>query len=296
LLLVLALAYGAGLALRWPVYAAIVPDLVPANELAQAVALNGLAANASRTVGPMIAGALMAGLGIAWVFTLNAVLSIASAAVIGRWRPAPRSKVLPVETFIGVMRVGLQFAAESPSLRGVLWHSFAFSLQTTALLALLPLVARRLQGGGGTYTLLMASMSIGAISMALCLPRWRSRVRPHTLVRVGASIYAASAMAAAYAPNMVSALAAMMPAGAAWMVVSNLLATSAQCALQDRVRARGMSLYLMAVMGGSSLGAALWGATARFTSVPTSLAASSLAGLALLWTFRRHSLDDQLAG
>ncbi|WP_029000970.1 MFS transporter [Azohydromonas australica] len=291
-LLVFVLAYGAGLALRWPVYSAIVPELVPKEDLARAVALNGLAANAARTIGPMVAGALMAWLGTGWVFALNAVLSLASAAVIGQWRPAPRTSTLPVERFFGAMRVGLRYAAQSPPLRAVLWHSFAFSLQTTALLALLPLVAKSLGGGETTYTLLMASMSIGAVGAAMVLPRWRSRIRPRSMVHACATVYAASAMTTAYVANTPIALVAMIPSGAAWMAVSNVLATSAQFALQDWVRARGMSMYLMTIMGGSAAGAALWGIVARYTDVPITLAISSVVGLALLWAIRHQHFSD----
>jgi len=243
----------------------------------------------------MVAGVLMASFGTAWVFAFNAVLSLASAAAIARWRPSPQKKDLPVERFFGAMRVGIQYAVQSPSLRAVLWHSFAFSLQTTALLALLPLIARSLGGGEITYTLLMASMSIGAIGSAAWMPRWRRLASARSIVCVGAALYAASSIGAAYAPNTAVALVMIIPAGAAWMVVSNVLATSAQFALQDWVRARGMSLYLMSVMGGSAAGAASWGAVARYAGVSGSLVVASILGLALLWAFRRQQFSDRPA-
>ena len=241
-LLALVLAFGTGLALRWPVYAAIVPDLVPREEVGQAVALNGVAANASRTIGPVVAGAVMTWLGVAWVFALNALLSVGSATVIRRWRPADRASLLPSERFIGAMRVGFQFAAHSPSLRSVLGHSFAFSLQTTALLALLPYIAKQLGGGEALYTILMATMSLGAIAAAAFMPRWRTLTTTQKLLQASATIYAASALSAVYANSVWLAVAAMVPAGATWMAASNLLSTSAQFALPDWVRARGMSL------------------------------------------------------
>ena len=74
LLLALTFANGVGLAMRWPVFAAIIPEIVPRPQLPQALALNGIAMNASRIVGPLIAGALIAGAGSEWVFALNAVL------------------------------------------------------------------------------------------------------------------------------------------------------------------------------------------------------------------------------
>ncbi|REN15653.1 MFS transporter, partial [Mycobacterium tuberculosis] len=78
LLLALTFANGIGLALRWPVFAAIVPELVPRPQLPAALGLNGIAMNASRIVGPLTAGMLIASAGSIWVFALNAVLSVAS--------------------------------------------------------------------------------------------------------------------------------------------------------------------------------------------------------------------------
>ena len=68
LLLALTFANGIGLAMRWPVFAAIVPELVPRAQLPSALALNGIAMNASRIVGPLVAGALIASAGTAYVF------------------------------------------------------------------------------------------------------------------------------------------------------------------------------------------------------------------------------------
>ena len=72
LLLALTFANGIGLAMRWPVFAAIVPELVPRTALPAALALNGVAMNASRIIGPLVAGAMIASAGSAYVFALNA--------------------------------------------------------------------------------------------------------------------------------------------------------------------------------------------------------------------------------
>jgi MFS family permease len=89
LLLGMTFANGIGLALRWPVFSAIVPELVPRHQLPAALALNGVSMNASRIIGPLVAGALIASLGSAYVFLLNALLAIGAAVVISRWKRAP---------------------------------------------------------------------------------------------------------------------------------------------------------------------------------------------------------------
>jgi MFS family permease len=86
LLLALIFLNGIGLAMRWPVFAAIIPEVVPRPQLPAALALNGVSMNSSRIIGPLAAGAIIASAGIQWVFVLNAALSLTAAFIIMRWR------------------------------------------------------------------------------------------------------------------------------------------------------------------------------------------------------------------
>ncbi len=288
LLLVLTFANGIGLAMRWPVYAALVPSLVPRQELASAIALNGVAMNTSRVLGPVIAGAVIAALGSAFVFLLNAALAIAIGLVLLRWRHEQPVSALPSERFFGAIRVGMQHIRQSPTMLVILLRIAVFFLLSMGLLALLPLVARQLQdGGAGTYTVLLASVGAGAIVTAIFLPRLRQFMTRDELVRNGTLLYSAATLGAAFAPNIYLAVPAMLAAGAAWIAVANSLSVAAQMALPDWVRARGMSVYQMSMMGGSAIGAALWGQIATLTNVRTSLVAAAVAGvIGLLATHR----------
>ena len=163
LLLALTFANGIGLAARWPVFAAIVPDIVPTAKLSGALALQAMAMNLSRVIGPVLAGALLAAAGSAAVFVLNAVLSLVAFAQILRWKSEPRVSALPGERFVGAMRVGVQHVAQNPRMRSVLLRVFVFFFLSTALTALMPLVARQLGGGAGSFTLLMSCMGLGAM-------------------------------------------------------------------------------------------------------------------------------------
>ena len=300
LLLALTFANGIGLAMRWPVFSAIVPELVPRSQLPAALALNGISMNASRIVGPLVAGALIASAGTAYVFVLNAVLSVISGFVIMRWRREHVPSPLGREKLVSAMRVGLQFVSQSTRLRAVLVRISLFFLHSTALLALLPLVARGLHGGdAGTFTLLLASMGAGAIVAALFLPRLRQMMDRDTLVLRSVMLQSASTVAMALAPTIYIAVPAMMLGGMAWITCANSLSVSAQLALPDWVRARGMSMYQMAIMGASALGAALWGQVATVTSVPTALLVAAVSGtvsmlLAQHWV-RDLSMEEDLS-
>jgi MFS family permease len=250
LLLALTFGNGIGLAMRWPVYAAIIPELVTRRELPNAVALNGIAMNTSRVIGPVVAGALIASVGTGFVYLLNAMLSIAAGFVIMRWRSEPKPSVLPGERFFGAMRVGFQYVAQSRSMRSVLIRVAIFFLQSTTVFALLPLVAKRLPGGGAwTYTVLLASLGVGAVSAAFFLPRLRVLISRRRLLRDGTLLQAAAMIGLGFAPNVWAAVPAIMVAGAAWLSVVNTLTVITQLSLPDWVRARGMSIYMMTMMG-----------------------------------------------
>ncbi|HEU0204690.1 MAG TPA: MFS transporter [Burkholderiaceae bacterium] len=283
LLLALTFSNGIGLAMRWPVYAAIIPELVPRRELQSAIALNAIAMNGSRIIGPIVAGALLATVGGAYVFLLNAALSIFAGVVIWRWRTERKASVLPGERFVGAMRVGLQYVGQSPALRVVLLRVALFFLQSTPLLALLPLVAKHMEGGGaggaGVFTTLLASLGLGAISAALWLPRIRVLITRDRLLRDGSLLQAAGMVAVGFAPNLYVAIPAMIIAGAAWITVVNTLTVAAQLELPDWVRARGMSIYQMALMGATSISAALWGKVADLSDVQWTFVFAAVAGI-----------------
>ncbi|MES3021628.1 MAG: MFS transporter [Pseudomonadota bacterium] len=289
LLLACSFANGIGMAMRWPLFAAILPDLVRRDALSGALALNGVAANLSRVVGPVIAGALIAGAGSEWVFLLNGALSVAALALILRWRPPPKTSALPGERLGGAMRRGLQHVLQSPRLRVILLRIFLFFLQTSALMALLPLVARRLDGGGpAAFTTLLAALGAGAVLIAFKLESLRRRASRASLVGAGICVHAAASAAVALAPNLWLAAPAAAVAGMAWIATANSLTVAMQLALPNWVRARGMAIYQMAVMGGSAAGAALWGALATVASVQAAIvSAAALGPLVFLLSRRR---------
>jgi MFS family permease len=283
LLLALTFANGIGLAMRWPVFAAIVPELVPRPQLPAALALNGVAMNTSRIIGPLVAGAIIAAAGSAWVFLLNAALSLVAGFVIMRWRREHKESPLGRERLGSAIRVGVQFVWQSGRMRAVLVRISLFFLHSTALLALLPLIARSLPGGAaGTFTVLLASMGAGAIVAALQMPLIRKLMPLQTLILLGTALQAAAAVLVAFAPNIYVAVPGMLLAGVAWISVANSLTVAAQMGLPDWVRARGMSIYQMALMGSSAAGAALWGLIATWTNIHDSVAIAAVSSVVLM--------------
>ncbi|MBL0420218.1 MFS transporter [Ramlibacter sp. AW1] len=287
LLLALTFANGVGMAMRWPVFAAIMPEVLPRSQLPQGLALNGIAMNGSRIVGPLVAGAVIASVGTAWVFVLNALLSLIAGFIIMRWRREHKESPLGRERLTSAMRVGLQYVRQSYRMRLAMLRVSLFFLHSTAIMALLPLLARALPGGGpATFTLLLSSMGAGAIAAALLMPRIRRIITVPQLLVTGTVLQALSAAALAHANTVWIAVPTMFISGTAWISTANSLTLSAQMALPDWVRARGMSIYQMAIMGATATGAALWGQIATVTNIHDALlisAASAIVTMALAY-------------
>jgi len=293
LLLLLTFTNGIGLALRWPVFAAIVPDIVPRQHLSGALALNGVAMNLSRIVGPVVAGAVLASVGEVWVFVLNAALSLIAFVTILRWRSQQKKQsALPGERFVGAMRVGLQHVWQSPPLRLILVRVFLFFLQTAGLLALLPLIARDLGGGAHLFTGLLAAQGLGAIIAVMLFPKWRARYSNSQFVQAGPLAHATATVVVAFAPHPAVAWVAMVVAGMAWISTANTLTVAAQMSLPGWVRARGMSIYQMGLMGGTAAGAALWGQVAGHGSIRMAMLSSVVFGLVVLLVLRRWPMTQ----
>ncbi|MFO1268383.1 MAG: MFS transporter [Rubrivivax sp.] len=292
LLLLLTFANGMALAMRWPVFAAVVPQVVTREHLPQALALNGISMNLSRVAGPMVAGALLSTLGADAVFALNAAAAVLSFGLILRWKSAPRTSTLPGERFVGAVRVGLTFALQSPRLKVILLRIFLFFVQVSALSSLLPLVARGLHGGGpGTFTLMLSALGLGAIVAALMFPRWRARFDRDRFVRTGTLVHAAATSLIVAVPEIWLALPAMFVVGMAWMSVANSLNIAAQVAMPDWVRARGMAIYQTALMGGATAGSLVWGQVAGWIGVNATVWAAAGFALAVLLLTRRLTVE-----
>nr|WP_245180080.1 MFS transporter [Cupriavidus sp. LEh25] len=280
-LLALVFANGIGLAMRMPVLGAALPEVVPRAQLPAATALSAVSVNASRILGPILAGLLISSAGTAAVFLLNAILSIIAAWMVSRWKSESARNRHGRERMFNAMRAGLQYVAQSSQLKGVLWRLGIFFHCSTALMCMLPLLVRQLKGGGaGAYTLLIASMGAGAIGSAHWLPRLRERYSRDSLVLRGTAVQAAAMIAMTVADRLWLAMPAMFIAGAAWITVGNTLTLASHQSLPNWVRARGISISQMTVMGASAMGAAVWGQIAAWTSVRLSLA--SAAALALI--------------
>jgi len=292
-LLALTFAIGVGSALLSPAFAAIIPDLVPRDEIEPAVALNGISLNAARAVGPALGGFVVAAAGPGATFALNALSFLAVMAVLARWRREAPERTLPPEELIGAMRAGLRYVRHSPDFRTVLVRTGAFALPASAIWALLPLYARdQLALGPSGYGVLLGFFGVGAVAGGVMLHRMRRVLGIEGLATGAVLVFAASHVILAYVHAFAAVACALFLAGGAWTSLLSTLSAAAQMAIPTWVRARALSTHMLVIFGGLAVGSAAWGALAGFVGVPRTFA---LAGVAIT-LFRlatwRHRLRE----
>jgi predicted MFS family arabinose efflux permease/quinol monooxygenase YgiN len=272
-----------------PAWQAVVPQLVPKPELPSAIAANSVGINVSRAVGPALGGLMVVMFGIAAPFWVNAVSNVGVIAALVRWQPAKKTGPrLPPESFGQAMRSGLRHARYNASLRATLVRTVAFFVFASAYWALLPLVARgQIGGSSALYGVLLGVIGASAVAGAFLLRTLRAKLGPDALL-AGATV--ATALATALfgaAHNAGVALAASVLAGASWIAGVSSLNISAQVALPEWVRGRGLAMYVTIMFGSLSLGSAIWGEVASLMGLPIALyGAAAGAVIAILLTWR----------
>ncbi|WP_158046792.1 MFS transporter [Skermanella pratensis] len=281
ILLVATFALGTGAAMNAPAFQAIVPELVPKEEMSSAVALNSMGINVSRAIGPALAGAILSFAGPAVVFLLNALSFLGVLIVLLAWKREATPNRLPPEHFVPAVRAGLRYVREAPALRAVLVRAVAFFAFGSAAWALLPIVTRNELGEGpGGYGILLACIGVGAVTGALLLPRFRARLSADRLTVLATWAFAAATLALAFVRTFELVAVAMLVAGFSWIAMLSTLNVGAQQATAGWVKARALSVFLVVFFGSMAGGSAVWGQVATLAGTPTALALAAV-GLVL---------------
>ena len=254
---------GAGTALNNPSWQASVGDLVPREEVPEAVSLNSMGFNMMRSVGPAVGGAIVASLGAPFAFAVNAVTYLPFIAVLAWWRPATPPSAIPREGFAIAVGAGLRYVALSPNLLRVLARAFLFGMGAVSALALLPLVARDLMEGGAlTFGLMLGAFGMGAIGGGVLNPHLRRKLRGEGVVRLAFVAFGLAMLALGYSRSLWTGLPAMAVAGTAWVLALSLFNVTVQLSSPRWVVGRALALYQVATFGGMTLGSWAWGSLA----------------------------------
>jgi MFS family permease len=281
LLLFFTFLMGCGTAFNGPAWQASVGDMVPRAELPGAVALNSMGFNLARSLGPAIGGAIVAAAGAAAAFAVSTVSNIALIVVLLRWRSPADTRTLPRETLGIAVAAGVRFVAGSPSIRTVLLRSAVFCIAAGALMALMPLIAKNLIGGGPlTYGLLLGAFGVGAVGGAIGNAKLREVMSTEAIVRLTSVAFAVAAAIAGVSTQLLVTMAVLLIAGAGWLLALATFNVAVQMSAPRWVVARALSIYQMSAFGGLAAGSWLWGEVAAGESVTLALLVASVVMLA----------------
>jgi MFS family permease len=294
----LTFALGAGMATTFVIYQALTQDFVPRSELMAAVALNGVAINLARAIGPAVAGLIIAAASAGALFVVEAGLLVAVVSLVAlRVRP-PGPARASGERLAPAVRAGVRFVRFSPPVRTVLLRGAAFSVSASALWALLPVVALgRLGLSDGSFGLLMGCVGTGAILGATMLPRLRRRFAFDRMIALASIGLAGGLLALAYIPWAELVAVTLVLTGSCWLMVLSSLNTSAQRVAPGWVRARTLAAFQLVMQGGLAAGSLVWGLVTGAADVETALtlaAAGLVAGVALArrWPLAHSERSD----
>src|SRR5262249_3360947 len=243
--------------------------------------------NVARAVGPALGGLVVAAAGCGVTFLFNALSFVGVIVFLYKWK-RPSFEHVESGRVVDSIKVGIGFVRGSSLVRSVLVRSGAFSLAASAILALLPIIAR--PHGATGYGLLLGSFGLGALAGAAVLPRLRRELSVDGVVGAAIVIFAGVTFAAGRVHQFTPLLMVLFVGGAAWIGILACLNVVAQTMCPAWVRARALSMYLLVLQGGMALGSAAWGALATRVGVEKALLGSAIALLTGLMSLRQHRL------
>ncbi|BBH63609.1 MFS transporter [Actinoplanes sp. OR16] len=297
LLLVFTFLLGCGQALTLPSWQAVIPEVVPHDQLPAASALGAVNTNLARSAGPAVGGLLVAQFGSAVVFGLNALSFAIFALALAGWRRPPQPPTGHPERFGSALRAGERYVRWSPVVRRILGRVVLFVLPGSVIWALLPVVARQELGMGAQgYGILLAALGVGAIAGALLMPRARRILRTDQMIVGTGAVYGAALAVIAFVPHALAVTPALVLAGLAWMMLVSRMNAAMQLSLPNWVRARALAIYQLVFAGGQALGALLWGQFATAFGLATTFATAAVlmaAGLLTVRIWPVHTHEDE---
>ena len=279
-LLALTFMIGCGAAAFAPAWQASIGEQVPRPLIAPAVMANAVGFNLARSVGPALGGVIVAALGAAAAFVINAVSYLGILATLAWWRPKrPRSE-LPPEPLGQAVGAGLRYVALSPHLLAILSRCALYTVPIVAVPALMPVVARDLLAGGApTYGLMMGGFGVGAMLGALSSATLRQRFTSDALLRMMAALACIAVVGIGQSRLMPVTLLANVFAGASWTLSFANFNIAVQLSSPRWVTGRMLAIYQTVAFASMAFGAWWWGEYASAVGLRTALTVAGVASL-----------------
>lgn len=289
-LLALATTGGVISAFEIPARQALTVDLVSREDLVDAIALNSGGFNLARIIGPSIAAIVLAKLGLAWCFGINALSYFAVLGSLVRvklpaWTPV-QSLVSPFEQ----LKQGLDYIRSTRAVSGLMGVIAIYSIFGFQYLTMMPVVARDLLGtGAGGYGLLLTFVGVGALTGALSLAALGSRIRRGRLFRATAYTFAVLTILFSFVRSIPLAAVVLLFLGLTMLINGALANGILQSVVPNELRGRVMATYVFVYVGFTPFGSFIAGAVARVVGVEWAIFSGGVVMLAYsMWAFWRY--------
>ena len=298
LLLILTFALGAGTTMiRTPIIPTM-SALVSRSELPAALTLSAVASNIGHAVGPTVGGFIVAAIAPWAVFFLNSASFIVMIIVLSKLpRKSQVQTSLPPENIIEAIRAQIRYVRHSQAAHVLMVRAGLFTLCSSALLSLLPLLAKhelRLDSAG--FGLLLGSFGTGAIIGGIAiLPKLRPRISVESLITGSIGLLSAVIFTMGYLRDFGILCIVMGAGGVAYITILSKFYTIGMKSAPKWIGARVLAVYLLILNGGLAVGSVIWGTIANTIGIPITLSVASIALAATIIARKRYSttlVDD----
>jgi predicted MFS family arabinose efflux permease len=292
-LLILTFALGAGTTMiRTPIIP-IMSGLVSRSELPAALTLSALASNIGRVIGPTVGGFIVAAIAPWAVFFLNSASFIGMIIVLSRLprKPGTQQRSLPPENIIRAIRVQMRYIRYSQAAHVLIVRAGLFTLCSSALLSLLPLLSKHQLGLDSTgFGLLLGSFGLGAIIGGIViLPRLLHKASVESLITGSIALLAIVTFTMGYVRDFAILCLVMGLGGAAYITILSKFYTIGIKSAPRWIGARVLAVYLLILNGGLVVGSVIWGTVANTFGIPDTLLVASLTLGATIIAKKRYS-------
>jgi predicted MFS family arabinose efflux permease len=271
-ILSLSFVVGLGQSFGGPAYSALLPTLVPAEDLANAIALNSIQFNLARVLGPALGGLAYATVGATWCFALNGVsyLAVIASLFMIHVKFVPQKSS---ESILKSMKEGLHFIHEREGLSALVFLAFVTTLLGFSLTAFLPVIVQTVfHQGPRTYQLLLVSSGAGSIVGALIVASSEKLKQQGYVVLLTLMMLGGSIAGFALSRWLVVSCLLIFLGGIAMMASASLMLSLVQLIVADQMRGRVMSVYNLAFRLGIPLGSLALGKLIPFLGLSSALA------------------------
>jgi MFS family permease len=281
-ILVLALLLGTANAFDAPARQALASDLVPREDLTNAIALNSMMFNAATVVGPAVAGVAYAMFGPGWCFTINGLSFIAVIVALRLIKLDSRAPARRVGGSFAQLSEGIRYVLGEPVVRTAIGVVAVTSLFALSMATLVPAWAVNVLHGGATVNgLLLSARGIGSLAGALLLASLGRTAARGRLLTVGSLVYPVLLFGFAIFDSLPASLLMLAGVGVGTLFVLNLANAIVQTSAPDELRGRVMGAYTWIFFGCMPLGALWIGTTAEHLGEPRAVMIN--AGLAMFF-------------